>query len=110
MTDIEQPTKETVIAALREVMDPCSLGMGRPTSIVDLGIVYDVVIAYRVVTVRLVLTDPACFFLRDISRYIQDVIEARFQVQQVRVELVTDRLWIPLVKHVPRSPFKIEGG
>jgi metal-sulfur cluster biosynthetic enzyme len=98
------PISEAAVReALREVIDPCSLGIGRPVNIVDLGLIDEVRIDGQDITIRLLLTDPACFFLRDLERYIEDVIRAELPVGKLRVDLVMDKLWIPKVTPLSRG-------
>ena len=89
------PTTEQVIAALENVIDPCSKATGRPMSIVDLGLVdkEGVTIQGEGVEVGLVLTDPMCAFYRDLSSW----IEAELHDIGFRKVTVTTRgdIWVP---------------
>jgi metal-sulfur cluster biosynthetic enzyme len=98
MTEAVSATVDGVIDALREVVDPCSLATGHPVNIVDLGLVDDVVIGEDVITIKLLLTDPACFFFRDLKRYIADVLRDDQPSVEVRIELVSDKFWTPTVR------------
>jgi metal-sulfur cluster biosynthetic enzyme len=90
---------DEVRSALRQIIDPCSVGLGRPVDIVTLGVVDDIVVNGGDVLVKLLLTDPACFFLGDFRRYITDVVSGLDEVSSVRVDLVDDRVWMPTVVH-----------
>jgi metal-sulfur cluster biosynthetic enzyme len=87
--------------ALTDVLDPCSLGVGRPTNIVSMGLVDAIEVRGDQVTIRLLLTDPSCFFYRDLARHIDDAVSVLPEVGAVRVELVQDKLWEPGRSLVP---------
>jgi len=70
--------------ALAGVMDPCSVGLGRPVSIVDLGLVVAMAAADR--TVRLVLcsTGPGCLLMPRIMESCDAVLRmAGFEAVEV---------------------------
>ena len=88
-------TTERALAALENVVDPCSRATGRPMSIVDLGLVDKdcVTIQGDDVEVGLVLTDPMCAFYRDLSSWIEtELREAGFR--NVRIT-PRPELWVP---------------
>lgn len=70
------PRRQDALAALEQVVDPCSQAIGRPMSIVALGLVdHDgITVDGDRVDVSLVLTDPLCVFFRDLSSVIEDVL------------------------------------
>lgn len=88
-------TTEQVLAALENVIDPCSKATGRPMSIVDLGLVDKdcVSIQGENVEVGLVLTDPMCAFFRNLSSWIEaELLELGFR----KVTITTrGELWVP---------------
>lgn len=88
---------ETVREALSTVMDPCSLAMGRPMDLVTMGLIDDISVTGDVVKVRLVLTDPMCFYLRGMETAMQDAITSASGGDSVRLELELDgaTLWTP---------------
>lgn len=81
--------KEMVLKALKEVMDP-ELGM----SIVDLGMVRDVLIAGKRVEIKMVLTAPFCPLANAITENARQAIEALPGVQEAKVTLL-DEPWNP---------------
>lgn len=103
--DAPLPTKESVRAALRDVIDP-ELGF----NIVDLGLVYDVSIEGRIVDLKMTLTKRGCP-ARD---YIVDGVERRLAQEGltgVFVNLVWDPAWSPrLMSPVARAHFRIRDG
>jgi metal-sulfur cluster biosynthetic enzyme len=82
-------TKDMVLEALRGVMDP-ELGM----SIVDLGMVRDVVIAEGRVEVKMVLTAPFCPLAGVITEEARQAVAALPGVQEAVVTLL-DEPWDP---------------
>lgn len=81
--------------ALAKVKDPCSLAMGRPLDIVSMGLVEDIMVDKGSVTVSMVLTDAACVFFRDISRFVEDVLREVPGVEEVDVQISSTTLWSP---------------
>jgi len=84
------PTVDEVRLALRKVKDP-ELNL----NIVDLGLVYDVAVEGRTVTVDMSLTSPACpsgpQLMADAERAVRNVPG----VGEVQVNLVWQPLWTP---------------
>ncbi len=83
------PTAEEVLDALRAVIDP-ELGI----SIVDLGLVYDVIVEERTITVRYTLTTMACGLGPLIEGGITEILST-FPVDDARTELVFRPPWSP---------------
>ncbi|MGH8998322.1 MAG: metal-sulfur cluster assembly factor [Acidimicrobiia bacterium] len=92
-----------VVERLRTVMDPCSLSMGAPVDIWEMGLVDDVTIAGSAVCVRIVLTDVACVYFRGIRQHVVDVVRDLPGVESVEVELDASVLWTPDRMRVPPS-------
>jgi metal-sulfur cluster biosynthetic enzyme len=88
-------TRETVLAALKRVPEPCSIAMRAPIDICEMGLVEDVQIACGRVRVELVLTDPSCGHFASMRRYIADVLTELDGVDAVDVVLSTATLWTP---------------
>ena len=86
---------QRVRLALADVVDPCSLSIGSPTSVVDLGLVQDVHVDGGAVRIAMVLTDPSCVFWRDIRRHVADRVAELEGVTSVDVRLDTTTLWSP---------------
>jgi metal-sulfur cluster biosynthetic enzyme len=84
-----------VVAAMRDVPEPCSIAMRTPTDIVEMGLVGDVRVERGHVTVELVLTDPSCAHFRSMGAYIRDVVGRLDGVDSVEVLLSTTTLWTP---------------
>jgi len=89
------PGGDELRAALRRVLDPCSLKLRAPVDIWELGLVDDVAVCGGDVTVRLVLTDVSCVFYRGIRQHVIDVVGEVPGVETVTVELATDVIWTP---------------
>jgi metal-sulfur cluster biosynthetic enzyme len=87
------PDRDTLIAALREVHDPCCADRG--ISIVDMGVLEDVRVAGGHVDVDLVLTSGWCPFVATMSSAIPDRLREVDGVDTVDVRVVWDPVWTP---------------
>jgi metal-sulfur cluster biosynthetic enzyme len=87
--------RDEVLAALRSVPEPCSIAMGRPTDICEMGLIEDVRIEGSRVQVTLVLTDPSCVHFTAMQRYISDALLELDGVSEVAVSMSTTQLWTP---------------
>ena len=85
-----QLNKETVLATLREVIDP-EIGC----NIVDLGLIYDVAIAGGAITVTMTLTTPGCPMHESISYGVKNALFPLEGVRHVEVAVVWDPPWHP---------------
>src|ERR1700688_337019 len=85
----------SLMAQLERVAEPCSLSMGRPMSICDMGLIEELRFERGVVSVVLCLTDPGCINYPKIRQYITDVLMEVPEVESVKVSLSTTQLWTP---------------
>ncbi|HHV55360.1 MAG TPA: metal-sulfur cluster assembly factor [Firmicutes bacterium] len=86
-----QPTKEQVMAALKQVLDP-----ELQLSIVDLGLVYDVdILDDGSVTVTMTLTTPGCPLNAYLPAQVDRAVSRLEGVKHVDVNLVWDPPWNP---------------
>lgn len=84
-------TKDDVLAALREVIDP-ELGI----NIVDLGLVYGAQISDGGVSIKMTMTTPACPLHSYVERSVQEVMRMRLpELKSVTVDLVWEPPWNP---------------
>jgi metal-sulfur cluster biosynthetic enzyme len=83
-------TKDAVMKALSEVMDP-ELGL----SLVDLGLIYDVQIADDKVDVKMTLTAPGCPLHSIMRQSAQKRLEGLDGVKGANVQIVWDPPWRP---------------
>jgi ATP-binding protein involved in chromosome partitioning len=79
--------------ALRSVQDPCSVVLGDPVTIEDLGLIEQIVIDGPKVCVHLVLTIPNCVMFLDISASVRAAIQELEGVQEVDVRLDHQTEW-----------------
>jgi FeS assembly SUF system protein len=86
------PTKEEVMEALKDVIDP-ELGM----NVVELGLIYDVQVEDegRKIKVKMTLTVPGCPLAQVITEYVGRRIHQMEGVENVDVELTFDPPWSP---------------
>ena len=82
-------TEEAVMEALKTVVDP-----EIPVDIVNLGLIYDVSISGRNVSIKLTLTTPGCHMARTIAHQAQEAVKA-LGAEDVKVEIVWDPPWNP---------------
>lgn len=84
-------TKKQIYEALKRVIDP-EVGY----SIVDMGLVYDVVIKGSEVLVKMTLTSPGCPLASTIEKMVKDEALSVPFVSKVKFELVWEPVWSPL--------------
>ena len=82
--------EQTVLDALREVIDP-EIGC----NIVDLGLIYNVAITGSRVTVRMTLTTPGCPMGESIAEGAQWALLGVAGAEDASVEIVWDPPWQP---------------
>jgi metal-sulfur cluster biosynthetic enzyme len=88
-------TPVQVHAALRKVVDPCSIATGVPIDLVDMGMVKDVEIRDGRVRVTIRITSPTCWQLTNIRAEVLAVLSEIPGVSEVSCEVdVTDE-WEP---------------
>ncbi len=88
-TEAAELTEEAVMEALKTVVDP-----EIPVDIVNLGLIYDVSISGRNVSIKLTLTTPGCHMARTIAYQAQEAVRA-LGAEDVKVEIVWDPPWNP---------------
>jgi len=82
-------TSETVLDALKNVMDP-----ELPVSIVDLGLIYNVEAADNNINIKMSLTTPGCSMGSAITRQVENVLYP-LGAKTVIVEIIWDPPWNP---------------
>ena len=82
-------TPETVLDALKNVMDP-----ELPVSIVDLGLIYNVETADNNIDIKMSLTTPGCSMGSAITRQVENVLYA-LGAKTVLVEIIWEPPWNP---------------
>jgi len=82
-------TQQTILEALQPVMDP-EIGM----SVVDLGMIREVVIEGDAVEIKMVLTAPFCPLADFITDQVRRAVAAVPGVKEARVTLLDER-WDP---------------
>lgn len=80
---------------LATVPEPCSITMGSPIDIVEMGLIERVEFADGLATVTMCLTDPACVHFRSMQAYIADALSALPEVKRVEVVQAVDVRWTP---------------
>ena len=88
-------TEAEVRSALRSIPEPCSVLVGAPTNLVDMGLIDRVEISDGAVEVELVLTDASCIHFASMQRFIADTLLELDGVKAVNVTASTTVLWTP---------------
>jgi metal-sulfur cluster biosynthetic enzyme len=86
---------DDVLAALRNVPEPCSIAMRVPMDITEMGLIEQLEIDGSHVAVTLVLTDPSCVHFSAMQRFIHDELLGLEGVESVTVTASTRTLWTP---------------
>lgn len=97
MTVRPEEVFESVGVALSEVMDPCSVAAGRPTSIVDLGLLVSAHLeddGELVIVLR--TTFPGCTMAPHFTQAAETCAGKLPGVRSVRVEIDPDFSWQPI--------------
>lgn len=79
--------------ALAQVHDPCSVALGDPVTIEELGLVERIEIEGRKVGVTLVLTMPNCVMFLDIASSVREAVAGLEDVDEVDVVLDHETEW-----------------
>jgi metal-sulfur cluster biosynthetic enzyme len=88
-------TRDDLLRQLAQVAEPCSIAMGTPANICEMGLVEDVTLHEGRARVVLCLTDPACINYGRIARYVTDALMQLDAVEAVEVTQTTEVLWTP---------------
>jgi metal-sulfur cluster biosynthetic enzyme len=91
----EAGSPDALMSRLESVFDPCSLAMGRPMSICEMGLIETLTCEDGVVSVVLCLTEPGCVNYGKIRQYVMDVLLQSPGVKSVAVTLSTTQIWSP---------------
>ena len=87
-------TQQEVTAALNRVLDPCSLGRGQATGLVDMGMVVTCdVTSSGLVKLTLRLTSPACHFHIWFEQRVRDEVLGIAGITAVSIEWSKDFDW-----------------
>ena len=80
--------KEKVIAEIKKIYDP-----EIPVNIYELGLIYDISIKDKNVSVKMTLTTPNCPVAESLPKEVKDSIMAIKEVKNVDLNLVWDPPW-----------------
>jgi metal-sulfur cluster biosynthetic enzyme len=79
-----------VLAAINQVVDPCSVGIGVPIGVVDMGLVESVNLNGDRVSIDLITTAPFCLFTGLFEEEIEQRVSALPWVTSVHVAFNSD--------------------
>jgi metal-sulfur cluster biosynthetic enzyme len=104
------PIRADLMRQLAKVPEPCSVAMGNPVNICEMGLIEDVTLEDGTARVVLCLTDPSCINYGRIRQYITDCLLQLEAVRAVEVTHTTEVLWTPdRVRRGPRTqPLRFE--
>ena len=88
-------------AALRRVVDPCSIATGVPIDLLDMGLVKDLRLEGGVARVELLVTSPLCMQIGLITGQIKDVLAGVDGVDSVEVTVDARAEWWPDMMAAP---------
>ena len=80
--------KEKVIAEIKKIYDP-----EIPVNIYELGLIYDISIKNKDVSVKMTLTTPNCPVAESLPKEVKDSIMELKEVNKVNLDLVWDPPW-----------------
>ena len=80
--------KEKVIAEIKKIYDP-----EIPVNIYELGLIYDISIKDKDVSVKMTLTTPNCPVAESLPKEVKDSIMELKEVNKVNLNLVWDPPW-----------------
>jgi metal-sulfur cluster biosynthetic enzyme len=82
-------------AALRQVVDPCSIATGVPIDLLDMGLVKDLRLEGGIARVELMVTSPLCTQIGLITGQIMEVLTGVDGVDAVEVTVDARAEWWP---------------
>lgn len=92
-------TQDAQIAAimqrLKTVAEPCSISMGCPTNIVDMGLVDKVEMGGGAVKITMCLTDAGCVHFTGMQHYMRDALTDLDFVHDIEIVQTLEKLWTP---------------
>ena len=86
-------------AALARITEPCSIGFGKPISIIEMGLIERIEVVDSHAEITLCLTDAACVHFAGMQRFIRDELLELPEISTVEVRQTLDRLWTPDRRH-----------
>ena len=86
---------QRVRQALRQVKDPCSVSAGRPVDIVSMGLIGTIEDQDGAIRISLVLTEPVCWFSKDIVGCVETAASRVDGVRSVEAVLDHEEIWDP---------------
>ncbi|MEU6643600.1 iron-sulfur cluster assembly protein [Saccharomonospora sp. NPDC046836] len=89
------PSHAEVLAALEDVIDPCSVATGMPLSLPGMGLVKDIEIESGTVTVHMRLSSPGCYMLGFFTDEITDRVTRLRGITSVKVTFDEGLDWDP---------------
>lgn len=86
---------ETIEAALRTIVDPCSIATGAPVNLMDMGLIQSIDIDRDKILVVLRLTSPTCWQVVNIIGAIQEKLAPLPAIRELRCCVDMNAEWAP---------------
>ncbi|MGW6898949.1 metal-sulfur cluster assembly factor [Streptomyces sp. NPDC054919] len=86
---------DEVRAALRTVVDPCSIATGVPINLVDMGLINAISVQGRDVAVTLQLTSPFCMQIGLMNERMEEALGRIPGIGKIRIEVDHGAEWVP---------------
>ena len=87
--------RASVDAALRTIVDPCSIATGAPIDLIDMGLLVAVGEQDGTLVVTLRLTSPTCWQVGNIIGELQRKLRSLPEVRHVRCVVDMNAVWTP---------------
>lgn len=89
-------TVDRIYEQLRQIQDPCSIAAGKPIDIVKLGLIGAIdQDSGGKIRISLVLTEPACWFSKNIVEMVEQAVQRVDGVAAVEASLDVETIWTP---------------
>ena len=82
------PTREEIIEKLKTVFDP-----EISVNVWDMGLIYDIIIDDKVITINMTFTSPTCPMMQEILDQVKQVVSSIANGADVNVNLVWEPAW-----------------
>jgi len=80
--------RDQIIAEIKKIYDP-----EIPVNIWDLGLIYDINVGDKNITIEMTFTSPTCPMMEDILNQVRENVESVAYGRNVDVKLVWDPAW-----------------
>ena len=86
---------DEVWGALDTIADPCSVQLGKPMTMVSMGLIESVLVTDSTIEIGILLTEPSCVFAFKFFDDIDKAVEPLTGGRELKVHMQEDMLWTP---------------